>query len=316
MQDLAPQAGYPLMNHDIIPDIHGDHDRLCRTLKALGWINTQAGWYHPEGRKVAFLGDFIDGGDTNGPVLDTVWEMISNGQATAIMGNHELNAIHYHRRDASGHWMREHDHKSSRQHESFLAEFPLASEEALAWTARFLELPLWLDLGPVRIVHACWDESAIATVSARRPDARLKPEDLSEVALDETPFATAVNCLLKGPKHPLPKGAHFHDHSGHRRHKARVRWWASGTAPRWRDLVVSIPDLREVPDIIPAAHECPRLYAADAKPVLFGHYKLAPGPGAGAANALCLDYPGHPAAFRLDKISAGTPLEDGLLLAS
>lgn len=304
------------MHFDIIPDIHGDYDRLAATLKTLGWEEQPTGWRHPEGRRLAFLGDFIDGGSQNKAVLETAWQLIRSGQAVAVMGNHELNAIHYHRRDASGQWMREHDAKSNQQHASFLEEFPVASTAARNWTERFLDLPLWLDLGPVRIVHACWDDAAIATVSARRPDGRLKSEDLAEVALDESDFARAVNCLLKGPKHPLPQGAHFHDHSGHKRHKARVRWWAAGADPRWRDLVVSIPDLSQVPDLPADRGSGPRLYDPSAKPVVFGHYKLAPGSSAGGRNALCLDYPAQPAAFRSDAVAPGQPLTEGLLLAS
>lgn len=304
------------MHFDIIPDIHGDHERLVRTLQALGWEAHGGSWRHPEGRKIAFLGDFIDGGSQNGAVLETVWSLISDGRAVAIMGNHELNAIHYHLRGEDGQWMREHDAKSTRQHAQFLTEFPLASPSALSWTERFLDLPLWIDLGPARIVHACWDEAAIAIVSQRRPDARLKLEDLAEVALDESPFARAVNCLLKGPKQALPGGAHFHDHSGHKRHKARLRWWAAGAAPRWRDLVVSVPDLTQVPDLPAGSEQGLSLYDSTAKPVLFGHYKLAPGAEAKGANALCLDYPGIPAAFRSDSIAPGAPITDGLLLAS
>lgn len=304
------------MHFDIIPDIHGDHDRLLRTLKALGWRRAEGTWQHPKNRRLAFLGDFIDGGTQNQAVLETVWDLISRDQAVAIMGNHELNAIHYHLRDPQGHWMREHDAKNTRQHASFLEEFPVADPAALGWVSRFLKLPLWIDLGPARIVHACWDEDAIATVGERRPDGRLKHEDLAEVALDESPFAQAVNCLLKGPKHALPGGAHFHDHSGHKRHKARVRWWAAGATPRWRDLVVSVPDVTQVPDLPAHPQQGPRLYDPNAKPVIFGHYKLAPGAQAGGINALCLDYPAAPAAFRSDAIVAGTPITRGLLLAS
>lgn len=40
----------------------------------------------------------------------------------------------------------------------------------MAWTDWFLTLPLWLDLGRLRLAHACWSIPDIATVVARRPE--------------------------------------------------------------------------------------------------------------------------------------------------
>lgn len=33
------------------------------------------------------------------------------------------------------------------------------------WVRWFYDLPLWLDLGELRIVHACWDAKTIADAS-------------------------------------------------------------------------------------------------------------------------------------------------------
>jgi hypothetical protein len=46
--------------YDIIPDPHGDHGRLRRTLDHLGYVETAGAPRHPAGRQAAFLGDFID----------------------------------------------------------------------------------------------------------------------------------------------------------------------------------------------------------------------------------------------------------------
>jgi predicted MPP superfamily phosphohydrolase len=93
-------------HYDIIPDIHADIDRLTQTLSTLGYVEGRGTWGHPEGRIAAFLGDFIDMGRANRSVLNLVRAMRDQGHAVAIMGNHELNALLYHRRGvnrAAGH---------------------------------------------------------------------------------------------------------------------------------------------------------------------------------------------------------------------
>ena len=51
---------------DIIPDIHGQAAKLRASLDTLGWRRGPAGWRHPSpGRRILFLGDFIDRGPDN-----------------------------------------------------------------------------------------------------------------------------------------------------------------------------------------------------------------------------------------------------------
>lgn len=111
-----------MQHYDIIPDIHADIDRLTRTLLTLGYVPEGASWAHPEGRIAAFLGDFIHMGRENRSVVRT---MRDQGHAVAIMGNHELNALLYHRLglNADGTddgYMRAHSAKNRDQHQTFL----------------------------------------------------------------------------------------------------------------------------------------------------------------------------------------------------
>ena len=58
------------MNHqpyDIIGDIHGYADVLETLLRKLGYEKPTGIWRHPAGRKVLFLGDFIDRGPDDPP---------------------------------------------------------------------------------------------------------------------------------------------------------------------------------------------------------------------------------------------------------
>lgn len=79
---------------DVIGDVHGCWDELSRLIFALGYKGShdELGDYrirHPEGRKLVFVGDFTDRGPHNVEVLRAVSEMVSNGDAFAVGGNHD-----------------------------------------------------------------------------------------------------------------------------------------------------------------------------------------------------------------------------------
>lgn len=77
---------------DIIPDIHGQAEKLRLALKNLGWRRNGTTWKHPEpDRQIVFLGDFIDRGPENAAVIRIVRELMDAGRAQAIMP--DLNVI-------------------------------------------------------------------------------------------------------------------------------------------------------------------------------------------------------------------------------
>ena len=271
---------------DIIPDIHGQAEKLERLLADLAYRRSGIGWTHPEGRRAVFLGDFIDRGPENGRVIRIVREMQEADRAVAVMGNHELNAVHFHAQAfGASHPLRPHSDKNFRQHGAFLAEFPLgadATHDVVAWMA---DLPLWLDLGPFRAVHACWDDAAIEKV----PDGTLTLDDILHAADVKGALHAPVETLTKGPEVDLPPGWAIHDKEGTRRDRIRLAWW--NAAPEgWRDAAISVPEDQALPDgPAPDGDGVPR-YGADQKPVFFGHYWLRGTPEMQAANALCMDY--------------------------
>lgn len=288
----------------IIPDLHADPDRLEASLKAAG------------DTRFAFLGDFIDAGENassdDEAVLKRVRTLVEERNAVAIMGNHELNAILFHRTDEDGNPLREHSKKNRDQHKSFVDIFDIATPGALEWTEWFLTLPLWLELDRLRLVHACWDNDAIATVARRRPDGRLRPEDLPEVAAKKTPFAQAVETLTSGPEVPLPSGHSFHDIYGNERHNVRVAWWKAQRGT-WRDVALSVPRPEELPDSQVSGTDGIPFYPDDAPPVFVGHYKMPGSPRIEWANAACLDYPAQPCVYRWE---GEQRLQEGNLLIS
>ena len=84
--------------YDLIGDIHGHATELKQLLEKLGYTLEEGGYHHPE-REVIFLGDFIDRGTEILEVLQLVRPMIDSGEAKAVMGNHEFNALAYHTED-------------------------------------------------------------------------------------------------------------------------------------------------------------------------------------------------------------------------
>ena len=124
--------------YDIIPDIHGQAEKLKGALVNLGYEYRNGAWRHSEpNRTCIFLGDYVDRGENNAKVINIVRRMVEAGTAQALMGNHELNAIHFHTSDPeTGAPLRKHSLKNQNQHASFLKEFPVGdvkTAEAIAW---------------------------------------------------------------------------------------------------------------------------------------------------------------------------------------
>lgn len=270
----------------VIPDLHADAERLSRSLRAA------------DGARPAFVGDFIDAlGSKKGEdraVLEQVRGLVEDG-APAVMGNHEMNAILFHRTGRDGLFLREHSQKNRAQHRSFVRAFGVATPDALDWTGWFLTLPLWYEAKGMRLVHAAWDDEAIATIAARRPDGRLRERDLEEVAEKRSNFARAVDRLLTGPELQLPNGRGFKDHKGQVQDSVRIAWWRPD-ARTWDEAALSIDDRSCLPDAPLPDHDI-SFYPDDVPPVFCGHYKMTGTPRVERQNVACLDYPDTPCLY-------------------
>jgi protein phosphatase len=75
---------------DIIGDVHGCFDELVELLRKLGYAIDGVRVTHPEGRKVAFLGDLVDRGPQIPEVLELVMGMVEAGTALCVPGNHDV----------------------------------------------------------------------------------------------------------------------------------------------------------------------------------------------------------------------------------
>ena len=275
--------------YDLIGDIHGHAGALVELLEHLGYQHSDSGYCHPI-RKVIFLGDFIDRGEhlaQHKELIAIVMPMVQNGHALAVMGNHEFNALAYHT-EVNGLFLRAHTEKNRKQHKAFLNEFDEDSEAKNEVLDFFYELPMWLELDGLRVVHACWDNDAVEFLAMHREGSRMTPDLLARASTEGSPEFKAVETLLKGHEIPLPEGVSFADKDGNVREWIRVQWWKS-EATALGDI--ALPFGIELGDAAnsPVPQGIPRYDASD-KPCFIGHYWLSGDPEPLAPNVACLDY--------------------------
>lgn len=76
------------MNYDVIGDIHGCFDELLDLIEQLGYQFENGLPVHPEGRKLAFVGDAMDRGPKSLDVLQLLFAMQDAGILYYSPGNH------------------------------------------------------------------------------------------------------------------------------------------------------------------------------------------------------------------------------------
>ncbi|HCN78763.1 MAG TPA: hypothetical protein DIT13_16405 [Verrucomicrobiales bacterium] len=278
-------------SYDLIGDIHGQHEKLARLLENLGYRpRPGGGMRHPDGRRVVFLGDYIDRGPDIRRVLETVRGMVESGDALAIMGNHEYNAVLYATPDGNGGHLKEHSARNTKTHQATLDQFAGRPAEWAEWLLWMRGLPMFLDLGALRAVHACWDARRISRLGGA---SLLDPDFLRASATKLTPEHRAVENVLKGPEMLMPEGSCFHDKEGAARRTVRVRWW--NIPPQSHVCALAMPEPFDSPGDA-APHDLRRLpcYGSNEPPVFFGHYWLPPEKEKAplARNLACLDFSG------------------------
>lgn len=287
---------------DIFGDIHGHAAAIQGALAALGYEKIGDVWRHPHGRRALFLGDLIDRGEQGRAVVSLVRSMVAMGEALCLMGNHELNAIHFATPNDDGGHLRSRNANNIRQHRAFLEEHAMFDADGGVLTrptdeyARDIEwfrtLPVAADFGILRAVHAAWVEPQIDIIKARTNLWRIEgASDFAEAANRDRPLGSAVSDILKGPEVDLPIGLDYRDKDGHVRTSARLCWWSPAS-----DFGGAVLASKAIADRLSGASlpdAALGVINADGPPVIFGHYWMKPEsgcPAIGRPNRLCLDF--------------------------
>ena len=301
---LDPARGY-----DLIGDIHGCAKTLELLLSTLGYRLQGGVWRHPQ-RMVIFLGDLVDRGPRIREALHLVRDMVTAGQALCIMGNHEFNALGWSTPAPPGsgrQFVREHTPRHARLIKETLEQFdayPLEWQAFLDW---FYELPLFIDAGRFRVVHACWDESLIQPLRAQFADGCIDEHFLQAAAIHGSFANTALDRLLRGTDMRLPHGMTLTSDDGFTRAHFRTKFWEEDPQT-YGDIVFQPDALPELAAQMPLSEmQKTELlkYRAD-QPLLFvGHYWRSGKPAPIRSNLACLDYSavlnGKLVAYRLDQ---------------
>ena len=161
------------------------------------------------------------------------------------MGNHEFNALAYATPDGKGGYLRKHTPEKVEQHRATMEQIGTAHpEEWKGWLEWFATLPLFLDLGQLRAVHAAWDPEAVKAFQLIK---KVDGETLRAMSDEESRLGRFRSHLLNGVELTLPEGHFFTNKAGVKRSDIRTRWWESLAGKTYSHVV--FPRSDTVPDM-------------------------------------------------------------------
>ena len=274
--------------YDIIGDVHGYADQLINLLKKLGY-RLRDGYYSHATRKAVFVGDIINRGPKIRETLNLVRKMVENGSAFAVLGNHEMYAILYYLRDIEGKYYKKRIPKYQLQINQTLAEFATCEDEFKSHLKWLRTLPMFLDFGDIRIIHACWDDKNIELIRNTVTGPKLTKTLLREIALNETEFSIKFWEACKGVDFQIPKDLLVFDADGRPHRSFRMKWWENPEGKTFKEISLEsrfdLPDYTIPHQII----QTRKPYSKNDPIVFFGHYCLKQCCGILADNLCCVD---------------------------
>jgi len=274
---------------DFIGDIHGYADKLEELLQILGYRKQGDTYSHPK-RKVLFVGDYIDRGPKIRETLQIVRAMVDSGNAIALMGNHEYNALCFHFQETSGGHLRKHQVKNIIQHYETLRQFQNKQEEYEDYLEWFKTLPLFYETDKFRAAHACWDNRNIKFLRQTLVNDRLTDKLIYQSVIEGSDFYIAIDQTLKGKEMKMPEGLSFTDKDGSIRTDIRIKWWEDQSKMTYKSISVELIESLTEQKIEASELKSIEYYKENEKPVFFGHYWLQGNPSIYRNNICCLDY--------------------------
>ena len=290
-----------MVAYDVIGDVHGSADKLTGLLDLLGYRVVDGAHRHSD-RTAVFVGDLMDRGPSQVEVVRIVQAMHAAGSALVVLGNHEFNAISYATPDpaAPGDFARTHEGRhgahNTHLHRAYLDQVVEGSSLHRSQLAWFRTLPLYLDLGGIRIAHACWHPASLDVLDKwTAPDVPLTDTFVLEANRRGTEAFEAIEVVLKGPELRLPWELAWRDPEGTIRHAARLRWWDDAATTQAEAAMIprgsTRPDGSHHPGLsADPSDEIDGFRYRDRVPVFFGHYWFTGTPTPAASHAVCVDY--------------------------
>ncbi len=283
--------------YDIIGDVHGCANTLEHLLETLGYTEEAGVYCHAE-RQAIFVGDIVDRGPRIREALHIVKNMVDAGRALCLMGNHEYNALGYITPTAESEgskkveYVRAHNARHNRLISETLTQFASYPEEWRMFLEWFRTLPVYIDLGTFRVVHACWDEALIKAYEEQNFPRFLDKAFIQRSSDRTTLEGRFMDRLTRGTDMPLPEGRAIQSKDGFERKMFRTKFW-SVNPKKLRDIVFQPDPLPDDVAKIPLQDNDKHTlisYGKKEKPVFVGHYWLQGEPKPITNNVACLDY--------------------------
>ena len=272
--------------YDVIGDVHGCGRLLRRLLDQLGYRRHPARghWWHPSGRRAVFAGDVIDRGSEQRLAVDTVRAMVDHGSAHLVLGNHELDLIAAVVTEPSAPSSVAPFSGERASQSTVLNDdgFSAADRHDLvSWLRR---MPMWLDLGGLRVAHACWSDHHVGVLAAHGGPTAESDHTVHALADPHSPVAMAARVLVEGPHVTQAPTV-----APNRRRRTRLAWWADPPLLIERRVPddPGSPASADLLDGITLDHPG----AAHARgPLIVGHYAFDGDPVLLSPTVACVDY--------------------------
>ncbi len=275
--------------YDIIGDVHGYAPLLKKILLKMGYKKINGAYSHP-GRKAIFAGDFLNRGPNIRKTVRMIRSMVENGNALAILGNHEINTLIADIKDKKGRPLINPPLKNFIAVLKTLDAFSHDQEEWEGHRKWMRQLPLYLELDGIRVVHACWANPAIDFLKRNIPPGKIKKKVFEQIYNEPaSELAQNIWLITKGVQLKMPADLKIINNKGVSPRSFRIRWWDHPTGKTFQEL--SFESKYELPpytipeQIIPECYP----YPSESPIVFFGHYCRKNGPDIIRPNICCVD---------------------------
>ena len=278
-----------MLMYDIIGDVHGYAQPLKSLLKELGYKKTNGTWSHPE-RKVIFAGDFLNRGPQIRKSVRMVRKMVESGNALAILGNHEINAIIAGIDDKKGNPLVSPPLKNFISVLKTINAFSKYGEEWKSHLKWLRTLPLFIEMDGIRVIHACWNEEAVAYIKNNIPEGKIPKKVFRKIHKHpDSELAENIWHITKGLQIHMPGDLKIINNKGVSPRSFRMKWWDCPNGKTFKEISFEskyeLPPYTVPEEILP---EC-ESYPENAPIVFFGHYCRHSGPFIIRPNVCCVD---------------------------